>query len=106
MTLCMKFLYEFQYFLGYGTTNISIIFFPDVCYLRLDFETFTTIAPTVSTEATPSSCPDTFKITVSFDTFYNTTIQYCKIACKYLAPYKLIPVIFVLHADLYYSLTI
>jgi hypothetical protein len=37
----------------------------DVCYLRLDFETFNTLAPTVTTELAPSTCPDTFKVTVS-----------------------------------------
>ena len=36
-----------------------------MCYLRLDFETFTTVAPAVTTEVAPSTCPDTFKVTVS-----------------------------------------
>jgi hypothetical protein len=39
--------------------------------LRLDFETFTTVGPTISTEnggtATGTyTCPDQFKVTVSF----------------------------------------
>jgi hypothetical protein len=38
----------------------------DICYLRLDFETFTTVGPTLSTEAASYVCPDTFKVTVSF----------------------------------------
>ena len=42
----------------------------DVCYLRLDFETFTTVGPTITTEnggtaAGTYSCPDQFKVTVS-----------------------------------------
>lgn len=47
--------------LSYTVTKCST----DVCYLRLDFETFTTIAPTISTEASGYSCPDTFKVTSS-----------------------------------------
>ena len=37
-------------------------FFSDICYLRLDFETFSTV-PVTSDETT--TCPDTFKVTVS-----------------------------------------
>ena len=37
-------------------------FISDICYLRLDFETFNTI-PVTTVETT--TCPDTFKITVS-----------------------------------------
>jgi hypothetical protein len=49
---------------------------PDICYLRLDFETFTTVGPTISTEnggtaAGTYTCPDQFKVTVSF------TLEYC-----------------------------
>jgi hypothetical protein len=40
-------------------------FFPDVCWLRLDFESFTLLGPTVSTETQGGLCPDTFRVTVS-----------------------------------------
>ena len=39
-------------------------YFTDVCYLRLDFETFTIVGPTFSTEVDGGTCPDTFKVLV------------------------------------------
>ena len=50
--------------------KMNYTFFLDICYLRLDFETFTTVGPTLSTEgiATTYSCPDTFKVTVRTST--------------------------------------
>ena len=41
--------------------------FLDVCYLRLDFESFTIVGPTLSTEGVASTytCPDSLKVTVS-----------------------------------------
>ena len=38
--------------------------FSDVCWLRLDFESFTLLGPTVTTESQGGLCTDTFKITV------------------------------------------
>ena len=42
------------------------LFFSEICFLRLDFETFTIVGPTLTTEATGAVCTDTFKVTVSF----------------------------------------
>jgi hypothetical protein len=42
--------------------SASILFISDICFLRLDFETFNTV-PVTAVETT--SCPDQFKITVS-----------------------------------------
>jgi len=44
--------------LSYTVTKCST----DICYLRLDFETFVLISPT---EAAGYSCPDTFKVTTN-----------------------------------------
>ncbi len=50
----------------YISTAIVIcqLYFSDVCFLRLDFETFTTQGPAVTTEIAGGACPDTFAITV------------------------------------------
>jgi len=41
------------------------IFFLDICWLRLDFETFQTLGPAVSVETTGGLCQDTFVVTVN-----------------------------------------
>jgi hypothetical protein len=48
----------------------------DICYLRLDFESFTIVGPTLSTEgvATTYTCPDQFKVTVSMMKLSQTQI--------------------------------
>ena len=51
---------SFTYFITLTTVVLS-----DVCFLRLDFESFTLLGPTVSTETQGGLCPDTFKVTVS-----------------------------------------
>ena len=38
--------------------------FSDVCWLRLDFETFQTLGPTTTTELSGGACLDTFTMTV------------------------------------------
>jgi hypothetical protein len=49
----------------HGNLEVSCsILVSDICFLRLDFETFTLISP--SETANSYSCPDTFKVTVSF----------------------------------------
>ena len=45
---------------------LTVYHFSDVCWLRLDFESFTLLGPTVSTETQGGLCPDTFKVTVSY----------------------------------------
>lgn len=37
----------------------------DVCWLRLDFESFSILGPTVSTETQGGLCPDSFKVTTN-----------------------------------------
>ena len=37
----------------------------DVCYLRLDFESFTIVGPSTSLETNGGACQDTFKVNVS-----------------------------------------
>jgi len=44
--------------------DFQLILFSDVCYLRLDFESFTTLGPSLSTETLAYACPDTFIVTV------------------------------------------
>ena len=41
----------------------------DICFLRLDFETFTINGPVDSQEVNGGACTDTFKITVSYSLF-------------------------------------
>lgn len=50
-------------------SSVSIIkLFADICWLRLDFETFNIVGPTTTTEVTTTTaggnCPDQFKVTV------------------------------------------
>ncbi len=40
------------------------IFFLDVCFLRLDFECFTTVASGLTTEVNGGQCTDQFTVTV------------------------------------------
>ncbi len=50
-----------------GMTNLSL-YKPcsDVCYLRLDFESFTLLGPSDTNEVSGGAClRDTFKVTVS-----------------------------------------
>ena len=50
---------------------ISNQFFLDICFLRLDFETFTITGPDGTVEANGGECKvDTFKITVSVTSHY------------------------------------
>jgi hypothetical protein len=49
---------------------IKFFFSSDVCYLRLDFETFTTVGPTLTTEASGGLCTDSFKVTVTNNSMY------------------------------------
>ena len=44
--------------------NFLNYFFTDVCWLRLDFESFTLLGPTQTDELTGGVCSDQFKITV------------------------------------------
>jgi hypothetical protein len=50
--------------------------FSDVCSLRLDFETFTTIG---ATEAASYTCPDTFKVTVNIGPKHSSLFWFQKI---------------------------
>ena len=43
----------------------------DICYLRLDFESFTTLGPADETEAGGGTCVDSFTVTV-----YNLDMLY------------------------------
>jgi hypothetical protein len=43
----------------------SCICVPDICWLRLDFETFTILGTGLTTESNGGLCLDTFKVTVS-----------------------------------------
>ena len=46
--------------------KIRIFFISDVCYLRLDFESFTLLGPADAIETGGGACTrDTFKVTVS-----------------------------------------
>ena len=50
-------------------TNKKLIYFfiSDVCYLRLDFESFTMLGPADTVETLGGACSrDTFKVTVSY----------------------------------------
>lgn len=46
-----------------------LILFADICWLRLDFETFSIVGPTTTTEVTTTTaggnCPDQFRVTVT-----------------------------------------
>ncbi len=39
--------------------------YSDVCWLRLDFESFQILGPATTTEPSGGSCPDTFTATVT-----------------------------------------
>ena len=47
------------------SVEVKILWIVDICFLRFDFETFTTAGPTATDDS--NGCPDTFAVTaVSF----------------------------------------
>jgi hypothetical protein len=49
--------------------------FADVCYLRLDFESFTLAGPSVTTETSGGLCTDTLTVTVSNSLMFSCSHQ-------------------------------
>jgi hypothetical protein len=50
-------------FLSHFLTNLCVLF-SDICWLRLDFETFNILGPADTAEVLGGVCADTFKVTV------------------------------------------
>ncbi len=54
---------------------LSFFFSLDICWLRLDFESFTILGTGLTTESNGGFCTDTFKVTVSIT---NSTLMWKK----------------------------
>ena len=54
------------------SVEVKIFWIVDICFLRFDFETFTTAGPTATDDS--NGCPDTFAVTaVSFKSISGIT---------------------------------
>jgi hypothetical protein len=59
-----------------------ILYFKDICWLRLDFETFQTLGPTSTDEPNGGACPDTFVAKVSYCIIIHDSSDPTKVASE------------------------
>lgn len=55
---------------------LNSLILSDVCWLRLDFEQFTTAGPSLTTEVSGGVCIDSFSVTVGIGTNWIISVDY------------------------------